>query len=102
LCDLGIEGTLESLKPVLCPFVHLRELDMDGSHLTGPIPEWIADCFPHLSELGKRATHDASLVSRSSQACPQTCRTAASPDLCPAGWIAWGGIWSNSRWNTIS
>ena len=33
---------------VLCPFRHLRELDLDGSFLTGPIPRWIADCFPHL------------------------------------------------------
>ena len=51
LCDLGIEGTLESLGPAFCPFKHLREFDMDGSHLTGSLPRWIADCFPHLSEL---------------------------------------------------
>ena len=36
---------------MLCPFVHLRELDLDGSHLTGPLPRWVADCFPHLKEL---------------------------------------------------
>lgn len=38
-------GTLESLKSVFCPFVHLRELDLDGSHLTGPLPEWLSTCF---------------------------------------------------------
>jgi Fungal cellulose binding domain len=51
LTDLGIEGTLESAKAAFCPFVHLRELDMDGSHYTGSIPSWIGDCFPHLKEL---------------------------------------------------
>ena len=51
LTDLGIEGTLESLKSALCPLSHLRELDLDGSHLTGPLPVWIADCFPYLKEL---------------------------------------------------
>ena len=72
ITDLKIPGTLESLGKgasaavlrsrsrspharhfiaVLCPFRHLRELDLDGSALTGPIPRWIADCFPHLKEL---------------------------------------------------
>jgi hypothetical protein len=51
LTDLGIEGTLASLGPAFCPLVHLRELDLDGSHLTGELPRWIADCFPHLKEL---------------------------------------------------
>jgi len=51
LCDLGIEGPIESLGTALCPLVHLRELDLDGSHLTGPFPRWVADCFPHLKEL---------------------------------------------------
>ena len=51
LTDLGIEGTLESIGPAFCPLVHLRELDLDGSHFTGPLPRWIADCFPHLREL---------------------------------------------------
>ena len=51
MTDLGIEGSLESLKNVYCPFSHLRELDLDGSHFTGGVPSWIADCFPHLSEL---------------------------------------------------
>lgn len=31
LTDLGIEGTLESLKAGLCPFTHLQELDLDGT-----------------------------------------------------------------------
>ena len=48
LTDLGIEGTLASMGPAFCPLVHLRELDLDGSHLTGELPRWIADCFPHL------------------------------------------------------
>ena len=26
LCDLGIEGTLESMRAALCPFSHLREV----------------------------------------------------------------------------
>ena len=30
LSDLAIEGTLESMEDVLCPFRHLRELDLDG------------------------------------------------------------------------
>ncbi len=51
LCDLGIEGTLESARAAFCPFTHLREFDVDGSHFTGPIPKWLAECFPHLKEL---------------------------------------------------
>ena len=51
LTDLKIPGTLESLGKVLCPLRHLRELDLDGSWLTGPIPRWIATCFPNLKEL---------------------------------------------------
>ena len=26
LCDLGIEGTLESMRAAFCPFSHLREV----------------------------------------------------------------------------
>jgi hypothetical protein len=51
ITDLKIEGTLESLGPALCPFNHLRELDLDGSHLTGALPHWLVDCYPHLREL---------------------------------------------------
>ena len=35
LSDLAIEGTLDSMRDVLCPFTHLRELDIDGGRLTG-------------------------------------------------------------------
>ncbi len=70
LCDLGIEGELQTLKArgrsvviqtiagvgpeapftqaAFCPFKHLREFDVDGSHLTGPMPHFLAECFPHL------------------------------------------------------
>ncbi len=73
LCDLGIEGTLESAGKAFCPLRHLREFDVDGSHFTGareartqpgctqradctcsragPMPRWLATCFPHLREL---------------------------------------------------
>lgn len=51
LSDLAIEGTLESMEKVLCPFRHLRELDLDGGRLVGPIPDFIGACFPHLLEL---------------------------------------------------
>ena len=51
LSDLAIEGTLDSMRDVLCPFTHLRELDIDGGRLTGPVPRWIGECFPRLLEL---------------------------------------------------
>jgi hypothetical protein len=51
LSDLNIEGTFESLLRVLCPFSHLRELDLDGGRLVGEIPEWLGECFPRLQEL---------------------------------------------------
>jgi hypothetical protein len=35
----------------LCLFPHLRELDLDGGHLDGPIPDWLPGCFPALEEL---------------------------------------------------
>jgi hypothetical protein len=35
LSDLSIKGTLQSMGGVLCPFKHLRELDLDGSQFTG-------------------------------------------------------------------
>ena len=35
-------GDLDSLQDVLCPFNHLRELDLDGSHLTGALPRCVA------------------------------------------------------------
>jgi hypothetical protein len=51
ITDLTTEGTLESLGAVLCPFNHLRELDLDGGHLSGSLPPYLATCFPHLHEL---------------------------------------------------
>lgn len=51
ITDLKIKGTLASLGPALCPFNHLRELDLDGSNLVGPLPAWLVGCFPHLHEL---------------------------------------------------
>ena len=51
LSDLNIEGTFESLLRSLCPFSHLRELDLDGGRLVGAIPEWLGECFPRLQEL---------------------------------------------------
>lgn len=42
---------MASLGPALCPFSHLREIDLDGGRLTGSLPHWLADCFPHLREL---------------------------------------------------
>ena len=51
LSDLNIEGTFESLLRGLCPFSHLRELDLDGGRLVGSMPEWLGECFPELQEL---------------------------------------------------
>ena len=39
------------MKTAFCPFSHLREFDVDGSHFTGPVPRFLSDCFPHLREL---------------------------------------------------
>ena len=36
---------------VLCPFVHLRELDLDGAAFMGSVPGWLSSCFPKLKEL---------------------------------------------------
>jgi hypothetical protein len=35
----------------LCPLKHLRELDLDGNKLTGPLPDWAPHCWPKLREL---------------------------------------------------
>ena len=51
ITDLKTTGTLASLGPALCPFNHLRELDLDGGRLTGPLPHWLVDCYPYLREL---------------------------------------------------
>ena len=51
LSDLAIEGTLAAFEETLCPFEHLRELDMDGGRLRGEVPAFIGRCFPRLTEL---------------------------------------------------
>jgi hypothetical protein len=48
ICDTHIDGPVPR---ELCAFSKLRELDLDGGHLTGPIPEWLVDCFERLAEL---------------------------------------------------
>lgn len=48
LCDLHLTGPVP--QP-LCVFSHLREFDMDGSCMTGPIPDWFPKCFKDLVEL---------------------------------------------------
>ena len=35
----------------LCEFKDLRELDLDGGRLSGPLPDWIPRCFTALAEL---------------------------------------------------
>ena len=50
LSDLNVEGELDALD-ALCAFSHLRELDLDGGRLTGPIPRWLGRRFPELTEL---------------------------------------------------
>ena len=30
---------------------HLRELDLDGGNLVGPVPHLLGECFPDLEEL---------------------------------------------------
>eukprot|EP01025_Chloroclados_australasicus_P014660 TRINITY_DN1688_c0_g2_i2.p2 TRINITY_DN1688_c0_g2~~TRINITY_DN1688_c0_g2_i2.p2 ORF type:complete len:275 (-),score=20.22 TRINITY_DN1688_c0_g2_i2:195-1019(-) len=35
----------------LCLFNQLREFDIDGGRFSGPIPDWLSFCFPHLAEL---------------------------------------------------
>lgn len=45
------------LGPFLCPFKHAREFKFTGSHFTGPLPEFVSTCYPHLwvFDLGVRA-----------------------------------------------
>jgi hypothetical protein len=38
ICDTHIDGPVPR---ELCAFHRLRELDLDGGQLTGPIPEWL-------------------------------------------------------------
>ena len=48
ISDMRINGTLPE---ELCWFPNLRELDMDGGELYGPLPSWISTCFTALTEL---------------------------------------------------
>ncbi|KIY97941.1 hypothetical protein MNEG_10022 [Monoraphidium neglectum] len=47
ITDVNIDGPVPR---ELCMFHNLREFDLDGGHLTGPIPIWVKDCFPKLEE----------------------------------------------------
>lgn len=43
LSDLKINGPMPR---ELCLFPEIRELDLDGGRITGPIPDWIGTCAP--------------------------------------------------------
>ena len=48
----GIQGGPQTeIPPEFCLLSELRELDLDGNHLLGKIPNWIPSCFPYLDEL---------------------------------------------------
>lgn len=47
--DLGLEGLAPFSE--LCAFKYLRELDLDGNELSGPLPDWAPGCWPQLREL---------------------------------------------------
>ncbi|CAD7704680.1 unnamed protein product [Ostreobium quekettii] len=47
LSDLRIDGPVPR---ELCLFTELRELDLDGGRLSGPLPEFLSTCFPRLAE----------------------------------------------------
>lgn len=47
LSDLRIDGPAPR---ELCLFEHLRELDLDGGRLSGPVPDFLSRCFPKLAE----------------------------------------------------
>ena len=48
ITDVSLDGPLPR---ELCLLPNLRELDIDGGHFTGPIPDWLKECFPGLQEL---------------------------------------------------
>jgi hypothetical protein len=48
ITDFGLDGPIPR---ELCLFPALRELDIDGGHFSGPVPDWLLDCFPGLQEL---------------------------------------------------
>jgi hypothetical protein len=47
--DLNIEGTVPIEE--LCPLQNLREFDLDGGKLEGPVPDGFENCFPELKEI---------------------------------------------------
>ncbi|GBF87969.1 hypothetical protein Rsub_00681 [Raphidocelis subcapitata] len=51
ITDVNIDGPIPRRDWQLCILPNLREFDLDGGHLTGTIPTWIADCFPKIEEL---------------------------------------------------
>ena len=77
ICDTLIDGPVPR---ELCAFSKLRELDLDGGHLTGPIPEWLVDCFQGLAEL------DLSYNRVSERGCSRGClpRATRSATACRA------------------
>ncbi|GMH43783.1 hypothetical protein BSKO_11717 [Bryopsis sp. KO-2023] len=46
--DMRVDGPIPR---ELCLFEYLRELDLDGGRLSGPIPEFVSTCFPDLAEM---------------------------------------------------
>lgn len=46
--DMRVDGPIPR---ELCLFEHLRELDLDGGRLSGPLPEFLSTCFPNLAEM---------------------------------------------------
>lgn len=46
--DMRVDGPIPR---ELCLFEHLRELDIDGGRLSGPLPEFLSTCFPDLAEM---------------------------------------------------
>eukprot|EP00210_Caulerpa_lentillifera_P009351 g8915.t1 len=48
ISDMRVDGPVPR---ELCLFPELRELDLDGGRLTGPIPEFLSSCFIELAEL---------------------------------------------------
>ncbi|KAF8063774.1 AP-4 complex subunit sigma [Scenedesmus sp. PABB004] len=48
ITDVRLDGPVPR---ELCALRHVREFDLDGGHLTGPIPHWLGECFPMMEEL---------------------------------------------------
>jgi hypothetical protein len=62
---MPVPPTCPAVPRELCLFPTLRELDMDGGHLSGPWPTFLQECFPELEELDLSYNR----VSATSQAC---------------------------------